>query len=100
MKWNIWYDDGTQISSEDCSWQEAPVDGVLIVMEYLPDGKKMVHMGSDYYMMLDGTLIDFSLVHLDRHLRHGVPRGSMKFGRWATDEMWERVHEQAFGVKP
>ncbi len=100
VSWKIWYDDSHVVSSEESSWEDAPEDGVLIVMEYFPDEKQMVHMGADYYMMRDDTIIDFSLVHLDRHLKHGIPKGSMKFGRWATDEMWARVHEQVFGVEP
>ena len=98
MKWCIWYDDGSTFHSGQGSWEDAPVDGVLIVMEYKEDSK-LVHMGSDYYLMRDGTIMGVALAHIDRHIRLGIEKDAAKFGRWATTEVWERAHEEAFGVK-
>ncbi len=92
--WAIWYDDGSRFTSQEGSWEEAPVDGVLFVLETFEDGKKLVHMGADYYVLKDDGIIDFSTVHLERHLRQ-IP--GWKFGRWASDEVFQQAHEEVFG---
>ena len=97
MSWTIWYDDGTSFSSESGSWDDAPVDGILFVLETFEDGRKLVHMGSDYYVLKDGDIMDFSAVHLERHLRE-VP--GWKFGRWASSEVYAKAHEKVFGCRP
>ena len=99
VAWKIWYDDGSTFSNEEGSWDAAPPDGILIVMETFDDGKKLVHMGSDYYLMLeDGTIVDCGVAHIERHLRKLLPQ--LKYGRWSGNELWERVHNQAFGIEP
>ncbi len=97
--WEIWYDDGSRLSSEQTEWNDAPPDGVLFVLETFEDGKKQVHMGADYYLMLeDGTIVDCTAAHMERHLRRLLPQ--LKYGRWSGNEIWEKAHEEVFGAKP
>ena len=95
--WEIYYDDERVISSEDMSWEEAPAYGILIIMHYQPDGIAQVHMGSDYYLMRDNTVISFNPQDLYQHLLLGIKKDAVKFGRWCPDDIWHRVHCKAFG---
>ncbi len=97
VDWRIWYEDNSSFGSEDGLWDDAPIDRVLFVLETFDDGKKLVHMGADYYVMRDAEVIDFSLAHLERHLRD-VP--GWKFGKWASDEAFAAAHEEVFGCRP
>lgn len=97
--WYILYDDGSRVSSEDTEWDDAPFDGVLFVMEQFDDGSETVHMSKDYYLMLeDGTIVSIPGGHLERHLRKLLPQ--LKYGRWSGNTVFEKAHEDAFGVKP
>lgn len=96
MLWKIWYDDESVVASEDMKWEDAPPYGVLIILHYQKDNKKQVHMGSDYYLRRDNTIISFHIKDLHDHILLGVPKGAVKFGRWCPDDVWERVHDQVF----
>lgn len=94
--WVIYYDDETVVTSEDSSWTGAPPFGVLIVVENNGGGKKAVHMGMDYYMMRDDTIMAFGDGSLPGHLLMGIPKGAMKLGRYAPKDVWQRVHDRVF----
>jgi len=91
-KWRIWYDDETTF---DGDWKDAPVDGVLFVEDWT-NNTKLVHMGSDYYLMREGTIMSFRTSDLHQHLILGIDAGALKFGRWTTNDVWQRVHAQVF----
>ncbi len=95
MQWQIFYDDETVVSDLDMMWEQAPTQGVLFVLEYL-DSNKMVHMGMDYYFIRGSTIISTSLVGLHTHLELGLVAGTIKFGRWCPDDVWQRVHDVVF----
>ena len=97
MKWIIYYDNLDTFSSENGTWEEAPADGVQIIMDYIPE-TPLVHMGCDYYLMRDGTLMSFSAADLHQHMLLGIDPCATKFGRWTTHETWHKVHEMALGV--
>jgi hypothetical protein len=96
MKWEIYYDDETVVNDEDVAWHDCSAHGVLFVLEYLPNDKKMVHMGMDYYLMRDRSLMSFSGNSLNEHLLLGIDKGAIKFGRWAPNDVWERVQNKIF----
>lgn len=98
-EWLIYYDDETTFSSEDGTWADAPAYGVQIISERcILEGTpvKMMHMGMDYYLLRDGTLMSFSEVDLKDHLFLGIDRAAIKFGRWTTNEIWTRIRDRAF----
>jgi hypothetical protein len=96
MRWEIYYDDESVVSDLDVVWEDAPNEGVLFILEYYPDDRKMVHMGMDYYFMRYNTIISCSLADLHTHLSLGFAPNAVKFGRWTSDEIWNRVHDVVF----
>jgi hypothetical protein len=97
MLWKIYYDDESIITNEDMEWKDAPAYGILIILHYQPNGKYQIHMGSDYYLMRDNTVMSFPIKDLHDHLLLGIPKGAIKFGRWCPDKIWKKVHDKIFG---
>jgi len=96
MLWQIFYDDETVVSDLDMTWENAPLYGVLFVVEHNPDLTRNVHMGQDYYIMRNNTIISFNSYDLARHIELGINPRSCKFGRWTPDDVWTRVHDTVF----
>ena len=94
--WRVWYDDGSDHEGAgDGAWQALPRHGVLIVREFGRAGPDLLHMGLDYYWLEDGQVRSCSRADLDRYLER--PRGlaQVKFGRWASDHIWQQAHDEA-----
>lgn len=91
--WRIWYDDETTFSSEDGSPEDAPVDGVLIIIEYFDDGTKRITQGMDYLYWNGEGWQGGNQADLDRWLRRDFPR--VKLGRWTTDTIYRQVESEA-----
>lgn len=96
MVWEIYYDDESVISSSGIRWHDAPSRGVLFVLETDEIGKRMVHMGMDYYFMRNDSIISCHPLALHEHLLLGIDPGAMKFGRWSPNDVWKRVHGKIF----
>ncbi len=96
MCWEIYYDDETIISSNDMNWEDTPSNGVLFVKEINPSGTDLIHMGMDYYFKRDDTIISCGLAAIHSHMELGFGRGAVKFGRWAPDDIWKKVHNKVF----
>ncbi len=96
MSWEIYYDDETIVNSSGVSWGDAPSDGVLFVLEIGPSGSDLIHMGMDYYFVRDDTIISCDLTALHSHMLLGFDSGVVKFGRWAPDDVWQRVYDRIF----
>lgn len=88
--WRIYYDDAQTFGSEDGAWSDAPVEGVLAVVE-LVDGRLTVHSGHDYYQLeYDGTIV----LRDERTLLHAIgllEMSPIKFGRYTSTSKMERV---------
>jgi hypothetical protein len=95
--WRIYYDDESVITNEDMSWEDTPTYGILFVKQYSSDNQSQIHMGSDYYLMRNNTVISFNPIDLQQHLVLGITKGAIKFGRWCPDDVWKRVHKKIFG---
>ena len=92
--WRIWYDDNSSVSGCcEKSWNQAPRDGVLVVME--SGDRKIVHMGCDYYWFENGTVKSCNPKDLDRYLRRPEGLKNVKFGRWADNDIWQKAHDEA-----
>ena len=97
--WTIHYDDGTVLTGSGAKeWAAAPDEGVLIVV--VGEGKTNVQARRDYYLLRGATVMSFDAVGLHGQLKQGVPKGSLKFGRWVEDETWRRVWNAAFPEQP
>ena len=97
MLWIIYYDDGTTFSDEDGTWYAASPYGIQIIMDYMPE-TPLVHMGHDYYLMRNDTIMSFGDSSLRQHIIAGIESNAMKFGLWTDNDNWNRIHERVFGV--
>ena len=88
-KWKIWYDDGTPFTSDDGTPQDAPVDGILAILEKRADNTVMNHHGNDYYYWTGENWVSGNLASMERWMRRELP--AMKYGRWANDTTWREV---------
>ena len=86
----IFYADKSIITSNDMDWHKAPAYGVIAIRE-----DKMIHMGVDYYLMKNGTIINFSIKDLHQHLLDGLLPGAIKFGQWINDKDYNEIIEMA-----
>ncbi len=77
--WRIYYDNGSVFSSDDGAPESAPLDGVVVIVEWLKSGQPQYHKDRDFYIWLEdrwhsGFERDFAVwvrCHM-KHLKHGV----------------------------
>ena len=55
MKWTAYYTEGKVFHSQDTDWSALPEEGVLIVVEYQPGGRRIVD-GGDWYWLENGRI--------------------------------------------
>ena len=55
MKWTAVYTEDRIFHSRETSWNDLPEEGVLIVIEYQPSGRRIID-GGDWYWMEDGQI--------------------------------------------
>ena len=87
--WKIYYDNGQTYSSDDGSWDDAPLDGVLFVVEVAKGGKVNVLSGNDFYLRIDDTVM--ATGDMNALLRR-FP--FIKYGRWVSHRRFEETSEQ------
>lgn len=68
---------------------------MLIVKEMERQPNNLVHMGMDYYFFEQCQVKSCNRKDIDRYLRRPAGLRNVKFGRWASDEIWERAHNEA-----
>lgn len=88
--WVVLYDDGMERSSHDTKWEELPADGVLAVIEFYDNGKRVVHHSRDYYVLDNGKAYGTNNIHPYLH-----KLGTIKFGRWSKDSFFHTVLKKA-----
>lgn len=88
--WRVFYDNDSERSSQDSSWEELPADGILAVVEFYSDGTKKVHHSRDYYILDDGKAYGTNNIHPYLH-----KIGTVKFGRWSRDGLFAQILERA-----
>ena len=85
MEWRIYYDDGRIVTSDDCAWNDAPLDGVLFVLQKSGD-KITTQSGADFYFVEEDTIVaSGDIGPLLRKLKF------IKFGRWTSIKRYEAV---------
>ncbi len=88
-KWKIWYDDGSTFSSDDGSPEEAPVDGILAILEKLTNNTILNHHGNEFYYWSGENWYAGNQASLERWMRVELP--ALKFGRWTKSSIWKEV---------
>src|SRR5215204_1437335 len=91
----IYYANGTTYGSEDGTWNDAPLDGVLVIV--VKDGERTeFHSGNDFYAMLgqdegeDTVAPTHDLVTLAHEQCPWI-----KYGVWTTHKNFERIMKRA-----
>ena len=114
VAWRAWYADGGVYQSEEMDWSDLPNDGVVYVTlfykETTPDGQatRRFMVGEWYFRWValddsvvyghttcsklpNGELVSESVESiLERY-----PGAEVKRGKWVSDEMMERIHQEA-----
>lgn len=88
MEFRIYYDNGQIYTSEDGYFEEAPLDGVLFILEKVND-RIITHSGADYYVQVDDSIV--ATGDLGPILRK---LGWIKHGRWTSVKRYEDVGRQ------
>lgn len=91
VRWRVWYDDGSSVSSEDVAPEDAPLDGVVAIGEEDDEGKKQIYWGQDYYQWTGDGWRCGRLADLERWLRGDYP--TLKYGRWTPHTFWQSIRE-------
>jgi len=96
--WKIWYDDGSIFSNKDGNPEDAPIDGVQAILQWLPYGNYEIIPPADYYWWLGDRWASGSITGLDRYLRK---RDQIKtiiiFGRWTSSAQFQRIQREVNG---
>ena len=89
-KWKIWYDDGTTYSSDDGLPEDAPVDGVQAILQWLPYDNYDIIPPNDYFWWLEDRWVSGSVSGLERCLRKRS-QVILLFGRWAGSKLYYKI---------
>ncbi len=96
-RWIIFYDNETTVDSDMCSWDDAPAEGVLAVVEIIGD-KRNVRSGGDFYRLCpDGTVVgeeDWRTLLTQIGRKDLEPLSTIKFGRYVSASKMERVFKR------
>ena len=104
LKWEIYYEDDSIVTSDSSAWEQAPAAGVLVVVQWFSE---------TYPCYVDGLLeirnyrnvwaspFDYFWMGADGLISAGfvadVPVNVFpKEGRWAEDETWIRIYNAAY----
>lgn len=87
--WKIYYSDATIITPSQMNWEDAPTDGVIVVLLFFksphPAAPRARLHGYDYYWK-NGNVFGFS------RSKPEYAQGSIKKGVWVSDEIWKWVN--------
>jgi len=96
--WKIWYDDGSTFSSEDGNPEDAPIDGVQAILQWLHYGNYEIIPSSDYYWWLDDRWVFGDITGLERFLRkRSQVMTIIIYGRWASSAMFQQIQKEVHG---
>lgn len=91
VQWRIFYANGSAFGSEQGSWEEAPLDGVVLVAVRRGD-RVDYHTGADQYAKLDEETVA-PLDDLGATVREYAKW--IKHGVWTSHSNFERIRERA-----
>jgi hypothetical protein len=95
VRFKVWYVGGASTEGESfADWQALPDDGVLSVMLWHEDGTRRVMQGNDFYFATPGGVYGHN-DHPQQETERRYPGASVKRGMWTTDEIMEKVSQEA-----
>jgi len=93
VRWKIWYDDGETYCSDDGPAEEAPIDGIQMILERKENNTLNHHYGHDYYMWTGENWVAGHIGSLEKWIRKVLPQ--VKYGRWTKDSIYTKAMEEA-----
>lgn len=99
MSFKIYYDHDPVFSSADGLPEDAPIDGVQVIMDYQATGGRIIHQGMDYYWWLGETWASGMMRDLELYLRTRPEKPIILFGRWMNTSGYRKIVEQAMADK-
>lgn len=88
--WKLYYDDGGVFSSSDGDWKDAPLDGVLVLVEFYDGGERVLHIERDYYILDDDKAFGTNNLH-----PWLAKQKTVKYGRWSKNSIFRQILEKA-----
>lgn len=102
--WRVWYRadtiGGSQFDSASTNWEDLPSTGVLQLVVYFQNGKRLLLQGKDYYWQEvggDGEL----MICAENHASAILPADEsvIKRGKWTSTSEMDRAHLAAVESK-
>lgn len=90
LHWRIYYSNGLMVNSADTTWEQAPHEHIVAVVQAINDDPASCELGTPYYWHFGdwiGRVWDPTL-----YLRQ---TGLVKFGRWASHGKFEAAWREA-----
>ncbi len=86
MSWRIYYTDGKIFTNKDGSPEDAPLDGIQLIIENLDNGRTHYHCEREYYVWVDdhwnaGFRADYErwVRSITKRIKYGVETSNKKF---------------------
>lgn len=94
VKWVIIYSDGTEFTSDDGHWRDAPGRSAQVILFRDREGTWQIRHGGDYFRLDgDGTVVSMSESGMIDHVVHDL--GVVKQGKMLSLDHWNRVYQLA-----
>ena len=92
--WILFYEDGSSFSNDDGSPEDAPREGVIVVViRDITCGRQHL-WNQDTYCWQDGTWVPHDSVGCERYLN--ITKWPIRLrGYWITDDKWEKIRMAA-----
>jgi hypothetical protein len=89
MLWKIYYADGSTFSHEDGLPEEAPLDGVIVIVDHDKDGIRRYNYDRDFYIWLGDRWHCGYQREFDTWVRNYMKQ--IKYGICVSDEDYKRI---------
>lgn len=66
--WKIFYSGGGEVSSDQCLWNSAPIDRVLVVVFFHENGLRTLSLGCDEYFLDETSRSKYGLLVSDEEM--------------------------------
>jgi len=88
--WVAFYDDGERYSSRDMNWNDLPLHGMLIAIEFYDDGTKVKHFNKNYYVKEADKMYGTNDIH-----PYLAKLSTVKMGRWSANSVFGEAMKNA-----
>ena len=93
ISWKIFYDDETTFSSNDGKPEQAPKDGVQVIVSLYDNNTFNITEGQDYYYWSGDSWAYGGLPTLEKWVRKELP--NLKFSRFTSNKVYQKALKEA-----